>query len=214
VEDLLKRNGYCYNKCSENELGGIDPKCLYRAVKKFNIEFPEDSKEIDEDEETKILWKNLPKESKRLANSLGEYYTRKALEDLNLEFDWQVFRPDIVPKDIRPVGVLIDFSVMYNGKLIYIEYNGPLHYKLIPQLHNVTIDSFISQVKRDMWVKKYCKENDILFIEIPYTFRSIKKIESLLQEVIINGKNINDLIDYEPFYNEIKDRDITIDKNN
>jgi len=208
VEELLKRHGYCMHKCAVEELDGIDDKCLYEAIKKFNIEIPEDLKE---ETETDDLWRDLPLEEKRLAHSLGEYRTRKALEELSLEFIWQVFRPDIVPKNIRPIGVSIDFSVIYNEKLYYIEFNGPMHYNLVSYFRKTTLEKFVSQVKRDMWVKKYCNENNIVFIEIPYTVNSIKKIKSLLQKVIIEGQDINNIIDYEPFYKEIKERGITIE---
>ena len=44
IEDLLKRNGYCCAKCAA-ELDNIDPKCIYEAITKFNIEIPLEIKE-------------------------------------------------------------------------------------------------------------------------------------------------------------------------
>jgi hypothetical protein len=66
-------------------------------------------------------------------------------------------------------------------------------------------------VKRDMWVKRYCEENNITFIEIPYTYYSTKKIQDLLQRVIIEGEDINNIIDYTPFYKEINELGIRIE---
>jgi DNA-binding CsgD family transcriptional regulator len=111
VEDLLKRNGYCLSRCAENELGGIDPKCLIEAVKKFGIIVPDEIRE-------EIF---LAKESchgygasKLMPNSMGEYFTEKALENLGLVFEKQLFLDNAVPKDIRPLGVSIDYTVEYS----------------------------------------------------------------------------------------------------
>ena len=62
-----------------------------------------------------------------------------------------------------------------------------------------------------MWIRKHCEENNITFIEIPYTFYSIPEIQDLLQRVIINGEDINNIIDYTPFYKEIRELGISID---
>ena len=64
-----------------------------------------------------------------------------------------------------------------------------------------------------MYERKYCSErkDKILFIEIPYTFDTVEKIQDLLQRVIINGENINNIIDYTPFYTEIEELGISID---
>ena len=208
VEGLLKRNGYCFAKCSENELNGIDPKCLYQAVEKFNITIPD---EIRED----IF---LARESchgygasKLMPNSMGEYFTEKALENLGLKFGKQLFLNDAVPKDIRPLGVSIDYTVEYSEKKYYIEYNGKPHYEFSRQYHKNDINYFISQVKRDMWVKEYCEEHDIIYVEIPYTLFTVQEIEDVLREVIINGKDINTIIDFDPIYKKIQELGITIE---
>ena len=61
-----------------------------------------------------------------------------------------------------------------------------------------------------MWIKKYCKENNIVFLEIPYTYKTKEKILNLLQKVIIEGVDINTIIDYTPLYKEINELGITI----
>jgi len=56
----------------------------------------------------------------------------------------------------------------YNENLgIAIEYNGVQHYKYSPYFHKSKKD-FYSQVHRDDWKRKICKEKNIKLIEIPY----------------------------------------------
>ena len=207
VEDLLKKNMYCIGGCGA-ELG-ISPVYITHAVRKFNIDVPE---ELRED----IFWFGLKKynsSSSFVASSMGEYFTEGALKNLGLSFKRQISLKGIVPEDIRLQRVSIDYILTYNGKEIWIEYNGTQHYKYIERLHKDKKDIFIRQVKRDMWVKKYCKENNITYIEIPYTFYSVPEIQDLLQRVIIKGEDINNIIDYAPFYKEIRELGISIDEN-
>ena len=62
-----------------------------------------------------------------------------------------------------------------------------------------------------MWVKKYCKEHNIIYVELPYTLFTIQEIENVLREVIINGKDINTIIDFDPIYKKIHEIGITIE---
>ena len=204
TEDLLRRNKYCIKGCGA-ELG-ISPVFITHAVRRFNIEVPEENIE-----EAVRLGLNSYGSSSLVANSMGEYYTEMALKNLEIKYRKQVFFTNIVPKDIRPLGVSIDFIAEYLGRLYYTEYNGLPHYKFIGIHHKDNLESFTKQVKRDMWVRKYCEENNITFIEIPYTFYSVSEIQDLLQRVIIGGEDINNIIDYTPFYKEIRELGIRIE---
>lgn len=207
IEGLLKRNGYCFARCAKNELGGIDPKCIYQAVEKFKIEIPNEIREeiFLARENCHGYWA-----SKFMPNSMGEYFTEKALRNLKLEFGKQLFLDSAVPKEIRPLGVSIDYVVEYLNKTYYIEYNGKPHYYFSKQFHNNNINEFINQVKRDLWVKKYCENHNIIYIEIPYTLFTVDEIENVLKEVIINSKKINTVIDFESIYRNIHEMGITI----
>jgi len=55
------------------------------------------------------------------------------------------------------------------------------------------------------------KEAGAVFLEIPYTYITLSEIQDLLQRVIIEGEDINDIIDYTPFYKEINKLGISID---
>lgn len=77
-----------------------------------------------------------------------------------------------IDKSIRVSGkTYIDFYLPeYN---IAIEYNGKQHY--IPQKHFGGQIRFESQLKRDEFVRNWCKENNIKLLEIPYNEKNIEK---------------------------------------
>ena len=78
----------------------------------------------------------------------------------------------------------IDVSINFSGKAyidfylpnynLFIEYNGEQHYINRPHFGNKYND-FERQSKRDIYVKNYCKENNIRLLEIPYTEQNIQE---------------------------------------
>jgi hypothetical protein len=145
--------------------------------------------------------------------STGEKRTIEALNNLKIQFKYQELMIGVVPVDIRPIGIVVDFLIEdFNGIDIWIEFNGSQHYNSTAKF-NISQEEFINNLKRDMYERKYCSErkDKILFIEIPYTFDTVERIQDLLQRVIINGEDINDIIDYAPFYKEINELGISID---
>ena len=134
--------------------------------------------------------------------SSGEIKTKTVLDRLGISYTEQKLNNHAVPKEIRSMGIFIDFCLEYNGKEIWIEYNGSQHYKFSTKFHQ-NMDEFKNNILRDLYERKYCEENGILLIEIPYTFDTIDKIQNLLQKVIIDGQDINTIIDYKPFYEKI-----------
>lgn len=38
-------------------------------------------------------------------------------------------------------------------------------------------------------VRKYCKENNIILIEIPYTYNTYEKISEILKRILIGGES-------------------------
>lgn len=76
--------------------------------------------------------------------------------------------------------IFVDFQIILNNKIIFIEYNGIQHYEPVSRFGG--LDNFERVTKRDNSLKEYCKQNNIIFLEIPYTdFKNINKIlENLL----------------------------------
>ena len=98
-------------------------------------------------------------------------------------------------------GVVIDFVININGKTYWIEYNGEQHYEL--RLGSIiykyyteeeALEVFQKQLVRDKNVRKYCKENNIILVEIPYSYNTYKKISVLLFNILIENKDPEDII--------------------
>lgn len=101
--------------------------------------------------------------------------------------------------------VEIDYKIIYNEIIIFIEYNGKQHYELHEFFHNRDIEKFKDQLRRDEKVRIYCKNNNIRLIEIPYTINNKKDIFKFLDDVIINGKDPNNLVNYESLFKRPSD---------
>lgn len=84
--------------------------------------------------------------------------------------------------------IIIDFKVIINSTEYWIEVNGQQHYKYINFFHK-TESNFQKQLKRDENVRKYCKENNIILIEIPYTYNTYEKISEVLKRILIEGES-------------------------
>lgn len=67
---------------------------------------------------------------------------------------------------------LIDFCIQKQNKTFFIEYNGPHHYRPVgynSENKETQNKNFKRQIIRDANVRKFCKENNIILLEIPYT---------------------------------------------
>lgn len=68
----------------------------------------------------------------------------------------------------------MDFYVLYNGKEFCLEYHGQQHYsENIYYNHKAT-------VRLDNIKKEYCKNNNIVYLEIPYTMNNLTKVYEAL----------------------------------
>lgn len=131
-------------------------------------------------------------------DSKGEKLVKEYLKNiLNIQ--------NIKPKKIDGIQgrhsnwVIIDFVFKYLGENIWIEYNGRQHYFQIDFFHK-TSEDFKVQLQRDQNVRNYCKENNVLLIEIPYTLNTYESIKDFLDKVILQGIDPNTLIDYQSLY--------------
>ena len=105
-------------------------------------------------------------------------------------------------------GVEIDFA-LYVGELTYwIEYNGEQHYTWCKHFQP-TKEDFDNQLKRDQNVRDYCKNNNIILIEIPWTYNKQEKIDEILNTIILNHQTPSDVIVYPPisYYRTKKEKE-------
>lgn len=83
--------------------------------------------------------------------------------------------------------ISIDFKMIHNNKIYFIEYNGPHHYtptKYNSRDSNEDIKIFHENQKiRDEWLREYCKNNNIILLELNYShFPHWRDIEIFLQK--------------------------------
>lgn len=135
--------------------------------------------------------------------SLGESFVFHSLNKIKEEniFDMKIKREKVIKNLIegrKTDCVKIDFICRVNSIDYWIEYNGEQHYKPV-YYKNIKSedewkDAYKNQVKRDKNVKKYCSENNIPLIVIPYTYRNIECVYDILYNILVEGKSISDLI--------------------
>ena len=133
-------------------------------------------------------------------NSMGEGLIKTWLVDNNINFNYGVVINGLIQG--RNIDrVIIDFTVSLNNSTIWIEYQGIQHYKETNFFYYNNESTFEKQLQRDKNVREYCKNNHIQLIEIPYTYKNYESVKNLLDRVILNGEDINSIIDYQSLYN-------------
>jgi hypothetical protein len=99
---------------------------------------------------------------------------------------------------------MIDFIINYGGKTIWIEYNGIQHYTYFSLYHKYDKNLLDDQKRRDENVRIYCKQNNIMLVEIPYTISSFKRVSEFLNKVVFENIDPSTLVDYNLLYETTK----------
>ncbi len=93
-------------------------------------------------------------------------------------------RPDFLRSPRTKKNLELD---CYNKELrIALEYNGPQHYTYTPHFHK-NKKNFYSQVHRDDWKRKRCRELGIRLIEVPYWVIPIDLEDYIIRELKKKG---------------------------
>lgn len=116
----------------------------------------------------------------KCTQSKGELAVGMALKSLNYEYCEQY------PLIINNHKYKIDFCIIINNSLVFIEYNGQQHYKPVPIFGGE--EAFKKQQERDNLIREYCKENNIKLLEYPYTIPLID-IKKILKKDLEDVKN-------------------------
>ena len=82
------------------------------------------------------------------------------LDKLNISYGLQYPIPD----NIR---FKFDFYIKINNKFLLLEADGRQHYEFV-KLYHVNQDGFLRQQERDEYKNKYCEDNNIPLLRIPY----------------------------------------------
>lgn len=139
-------------------------------------------------------------------SSGGESLVSRWLENNSISYNKEVKVKEIVGRTGEGSGVRIDFCLVHNDKNYWIEVNGSQHYKInshvlveIKKLKGEELkEYYLGQITRDQNVRTYCKEHNIILIEIPYstsTYNTYNKISEALTKIILEGLNPGDVIE-------------------
>lgn len=110
--------------------------------------------------------------------SKGEVRIRNYLEKKNISFEEQFKIKEC--KHINPLP--FDFAIMKNNNLhLLIEYNGEQHFR--PTRFSNADVKFKEIIRNDSIKRKYCKENNINLLEIPYM--KFNEIEKILNNILL-----------------------------
>lgn len=97
-------------------------------------------------------------------NSINESKIAQILNNAKIKYKQQIFFNDLTSTERKCDKLLFDFGVYNNDTLIYlIEYDGIQHFE-----RNHFKDSFEITHKNDLIKNKYCFDNNIPLIRIPY----------------------------------------------
>ena len=122
--------------------------------------------------------------SMEIRESEGEATIRRWLQKhgiLDFEQEYQLPNED----DTLPLQYLsADFYLLHGSEYIIIEYHGEQHYKDVPHFYAGRVRNFAVQQHRDCYLRRYCHDNGIRLIEIPYW--DFKRIDEILTDELLN----------------------------
>lgn len=99
-----------------------------------------------------------------IGKSAGEAIIEVILKEMSIDFQQQYTFNDCISNKNYPL--YFDFAIFKNNKLhCLIEFQGQQHYEEIASFSETLAD----RAERDEIKRKYCKNNNISLIEIPYT---------------------------------------------
>lgn len=122
------------------------------------------------------------------SSSKGEIVINRILNQLGIRFNYQYnIDSSEIPECPNKDYVEIDYYLEYNGRKIFIEFNGQQHYRFVYLFHR-DIYNFHRQLLRDLSVINYARDNGIELLEIPYC--DLSKVPEILNAFLERGENI------------------------
>ena len=125
--------------------------------------------------------------------SVGETLTEEYLKLAKIEFRTDGYIIISNDRYIYPDFILPEMNT-------WIEYNGEQHYFYVDFYHDGRSRTFLEQLERDIEVRKYCKNNNIRLIEIPYFMKTAQEVSDFLDKVLLQNIDPNTLVDYSKLY--------------
>lgn len=119
-----------------------------------------------------------------------ECLTKEYLDDLGLQYKTQATFPGCAYKS----ALLFDFKVILNNGLFFlIEADGEQHTKYCEYYYGAEesgMKKYLEAKKRDEIKNKFCAENNITLLRIPYKKFQSSEYKMMIDEVVYNLQNI------------------------
>ena len=120
--------------------------------------------------------------------SIGERRISNYLESNNISFTPQYsIDSSLIPECPNKEYIKIDFSIEYQSRKIWIEFNGRQHYQQV-EFFQATYSDFEHQQLRDQSVREYARSQGIELLEIPYV--DLQRIPEILDAFLKDRKDI------------------------
>ena len=91
-------------------------------------------------------------------------YLQELLPNIKIKKQKTIVGPIVLDGEIIQTRVCIDFYFVKDNKEYYVEYNGRQHYESVKRFGGKK--AFTKRQKRDEWVRRYCRDNNYILIEI------------------------------------------------
>lgn len=125
---------------------------------------------------------SVSKQETICVNEILKYTSNK---NVDTRFEIEVDEESMKLFDNRSGSILADIYIRDINTII--EYSGPQHFEFPSYFHHFYYE-FVNQVNRDLYLRKYCRENDIRLVIIPYIDNN--KIPEIIKNLMTSGIDI------------------------
>lgn len=177
---------YIKDKFKQNNLEIIENNFTYtskrqkpktKCLKCETIYYPEISSVIGKKS-------SCPQCSKCKNEKLSRQYIEEIIQKSpNCQF--KINEKIIINNEVIRNYILVDYEFEFNNKKYFVEINGEQHYQFTERFHRNN-DSFENQKLRDKWLRKYCKSNNIILIEVDLRKYQEEDIKKYLFDILSN----------------------------
>ena len=124
--------------------------------------------------------------------SSGEDMIKKYLKSQNIEFSFQHY--------VREIRKRFDFSVEWNQQLVFIEFDGEQHFKVINRWKGKK--GYLDRRKADIKKNEYCCKNEIPLLRIRFdqAYMMPEMIKDFLEDPTKYALQFNTYLTNEEYY--------------
>ena len=120
---------------------------------------------------------------------LAYEYLQDILSPVNVKKNYRLNEKIIINSEVIKHYLIIDFYFELNNVKHFVEYNGIQHYKPTNFGHRMkesdVTENFRKQLIRDRWLKKYCRQNNVILTTIDGRKYTDEKIKEFLNKSFV-----------------------------